>query len=438
MKVWLIGATNVGKSTLFNRLIRSQRSIVTDIAGTTRDFVTEPVDLGGIMISVSDSPGLDNFNEELTYIQKLVETCDHLLFVIDHKTGISPKEQEIVRLVRKYGKEDVTTLVVNKADKWMRDEEQEVAKAEYWSLGLSSIVMVSAKNGSNLEELEEMLYMIVTTHSYKKVQSKHELIVSFVGRPNVGKSTLLNTFVKETVSKVSETPGTTLDYITSQVSYGQTVFKLVDTAGIRRQSKIHGLEKIALSKTLKMLEYYKPITVLMRDGTEDIAKQDMHLVGELISMGLPIVIAVNKIDELTVAAIERLKKWIPEIMEFARWIPVVFISAQDGKNLDGLMRAVKKLHTLRNQKISTNNLNTAVLQAQTISPAKFPKNKICKIRYLTQVEAHCPTFVCFVNNVTKLNFSLTRWLENVLRKNFGFEGVPIRIEFRGTKEKEER
>jgi len=260
------------------------------------------------MISVSDSPGLDNFNEELTYIQKLVETCDHLLFVIDHKTGISPKEQEIVRLVRKYGKEDVTTLVVNKADKWMRDEEQEVAKAEYWSLGLSSIVMVSAKNGSNLEELEEMLYMIVTTHSYKKVQSKHELIVSFVGRPNVGKSTLLNTFVKETVSKVSETPGTTLDYITSQVSYGQTVFKLVDTAGIRRQSKIHGLEKIALSKTLKMLEYYKPITVLMRDGTEDIAKQDMHLVGELISMGLPIVIAVNKIDELTVAAIERLKK----------------------------------------------------------------------------------------------------------------------------------
>ncbi len=210
----------------------------------------------------------------------------------------------------------------------MRDAEQELAKAEYRSLGLGTVILLSAKSGANMEELEEMLYMIATTHSYKKVQSKHEMIVSFVGRPNVGKSTLLNTFVKSDVSKVSDKPGTTLDYITSQVSYGQTVFKLVDTAGIRRQSKIAGLEKIALSKTLKMLEYYKPVTVLMRDGTEDFAKQDVHLVGELISMGLPLVIAINKIDNLNTAQLDRLKKGMPELMRFASWIPVCFISAQ--------------------------------------------------------------------------------------------------------------
>lgn len=438
MKVGLIGATNVGKSTLFNRIIRNQRSIITDIAGTTRDIVTEPVDLGGVMISVSDSPGLDNFYEELVYIQKLIESCDLLLFVVDFKVGVWPKEQEIMKLVRKFEKEDNTIVVVNKADKWMREEEMEIAKAEYWALGIQTVLMISAKNGANLDELEELLHINATSHSYKKIQAKHELVISFVGRPNVGKSTLLNTFVKEEVSKVSEKPGTTLDYISSQVSYGQTVFKLVDTAGIRRQSKIVGLEKIALSKTLKMLEYQKPITILLRDGTDDFAKQDLHLVGELIKMWLPIIIAINKIDLLNEAQLDRLKKGMPELMRFAPRIPVIFISGKEGKHLDNLMKQVKKIHELRNLKVSTNRLNTEVLTAQTTNPPKFPRNKICKIRYLTQIEADTTTFVCFVNNTEKLNFSLTRWLENVLRRNFGFEWLPIRIDFRGTKEKEER
>lgn len=235
-------------------------------------------------VQVSDSPGLDNFYEELSYIRRIIEQSDYLLFVIDHQTGIGPKEQEIIALIRKYGREDQTLLVINKVDKRMREADKEVAVADYRTLGLGSLLMISAKNGANLDELEEFLYMVASSGSYKKVNAKHEMIVSFIGKPNVGKSTLLNTFAKADVSKVSPIPGTTLDYVSEHISYGDTVFKLVDTAGIRRQVKIHGLEKIALAKTLKMLAYYKPITVLMRDATEEISKQDLHLVGELIKM----------------------------------------------------------------------------------------------------------------------------------------------------------
>jgi GTP-binding protein len=438
MKLGLIGATNVGKSTLFNRLIGTHRAIVTDIAGTTRDIITDNTEFGGVTVQVSDSPGLDNFSEELSFINKIIKNSDYLLFVVDFNIGIGPKELEIIQLIRKSGMEDQTLLVINKADKWMREADKDVALAEYWSLGLASLVMISAKNGANIDELEEMLFLIVTTHSYKKIDPKHEMIVTFVGKPNVGKSTLLNTFAKASLSKVSDVPGTTLDYISEQVSYGDTVFKLVDTAGIRKFTKTQGLEKIAYAKTIKMLEYYKPITILLRDSTEEISKQDLHLVGELIGMGLPIIIARNKIDAINEDQIERLKKGTPEMMNFARWIPTCYISGKQGKHLDNLMKLVKKVHDFRTIKISTNSLNTTVLNAQTISPAKFPKNKICKIRYITQVEGHQPSFVCFVNNAEKLNFSLARWLDNVLRRTYGFDGVPLKIDFRGKKEKEER
>ncbi|HMY80759.1 MAG TPA: ribosome biogenesis GTPase Der [Candidatus Absconditabacterales bacterium] len=430
MKLGLIGATNVGKSTLFNRLIGTHRSIVTDIAGTTRDIVTEIIDMGHSMVSVSDSPGLDHFDEEMIYIRKLIADSDYLLFVIDYTIGLTAKEYDIIHEIRKAGREDQTLLVINKADKWMTQDQKEIIMSEYWALGLASIIMISAKNGAHLDELEDMIAGIAASGSYKKVYPKHELIVSFVGKPNVGKSTLINTFAKSSISKVSDVPGTTLDYVTQEISYGDTIFKLVDTAGIRKQSKIHGLEKIALEKTLKMLAYYKPIVVLMRDALEGVSKQDLHLVGELISMGLPIIIARNKIDECSASELKRLQDGMPELMRFAHWIPVCYISGQEGKHLDNLIKTIKKVHTNRSTKVSTNMLNTIVLNAQATSPAKFSKNKICKIRYITQIEGHQPSFICFLNNHEKMNFAMARWLDNVLRKNIDFTGVPLNIDFR--------
>lgn len=438
MKVGLIGATNVGKSSLFNRLVWSHRAIVTDIAGTTRDIITETYDLNGHTIQIADSPGLDTFSDELIYIRSIIQDSDYLLFVVDYHTGLWPKEQEIVWLIRKYGKQDQTLLVINKVDKWMRETDKEIMSSEYWSLWLGSMVMISAKNGANLDELEEILYGIVTTHSFKRIDSKHELIVTFMGKPNVGKSTLLNTFTRSSVSNVSDQPGTTLDYISETLSYGDTIFKMIDTAWIRKSNKPFGLEKIANSKTLTMLSYNKPIVVLIRDAVDWVTKQDLHLVSELIGLWLPIIIARNKIDQLTPIELERIKKWTPELMQFARWIPICYISAQQGKHLDNLVKVIKKVHANRSVRLSTHTLNTAVLNAQVQSPAKFPKNKICKIRYITQIEWEQPTFVCFVNSMEKMNFSLARWLDNVLRRSFDFAGVPIKIDFRWSKDKKEQ
>lgn len=174
--------------------------------------------------------------------------------------------------------EDQCMLVINKVDKRMSESDKEIAASPYRELGLWNILMMSAKNGANFNELEEVIYMIANSQSYKKYDPKYELIVSFVWRPNVGKSTLLNTFAKADVSKVSDKPWTTLDYISEEVSYGKTIFKLVDTAWIRKQTRIEWLEKIALAKTLKMLAYYKPIVVLMWDAVEWPTKQDLHLV----------------------------------------------------------------------------------------------------------------------------------------------------------------
>lgn len=438
MKLWLVWATNVGKSTLFNRLVWSHRSIVTDIAWTTRDIVSDTMMIGDLPIQVFDSPWLNSFYEEIDFIRKIIEQSDYLLFVVDYETGLWPKEQEIIWLIRKNGMEEQTLLVINKVDKWMREADKEVAAASYWELGLGDLIMISAKNGANTDELEEMIFMVSNSGSYKKFDPRHELIVSFVWRPNVGKSTLLNTFAKADISRVSDKPGTTLDYISEQVSYGDTMFKLVDTAGIRKYTKIEWLEKIALAKTLKMLAYYKPITVLMRDAVEWPTKQDLHLVWQLIELGLPIIVARNKIDQLNAEELERIKKGTPEMLRFARWIPVCYISGISGKHLDNLMKQIKKVHAFRSLKLSTHSLNTAVLNAQTLSPAKFPKNKICKIRYITQIDGNQPTFVCFVNNAEKMNFSLARWLDNVLRKNFDFSGVPLRVDFRGKKNKDDK
>jgi len=438
MKLGLIGATNVGKSSLFNRLVWSHRAIVTDIAWTTRDIITEQYEFNGHTIEISDSPGLDRFSDELVYIRKIIEDSDYLLFVVDYIVWLWPKEEEIIWLIRKYGKQDQTLLVINKVDKRMREADKDIMVSDYRSLWLWSLVMISAKNGANIDELEEILYGVISTHSFKKINANHELIVTFVGKPNVGKSTLLNTFTKSPVSNVSDQPGTTLDYLSEVVSYGDTMFKLIDTAWIRKSNKPHGLEKIANSKTLTMLAYHKPIVVLIRDAIDGVTKQDLHLVSELIWLWLPIIIARNKIDQLTTKELERLKKGTPEMMQFARRIPICYISGQEWKHLDVLIKTIKKVHTNRSLKLSTHSLNTVVLNAQAQSPAKFPKNKICKIRYITQIAWEQPTFVCFVNSMEKMNFSLARRLDNVLRRSFDFTWVPIKIDFRWSKEPKEK
>ncbi len=431
MKIWLIWSTNVGKSTIFNRLIGTHRAIVTDIAGTTRDIIQEKTLFGDIEVIVSDSPWLDNFDEELVYISTIIKDSDLLLFVVDNHIWLGSKELQILDLIRKEKMVGDTILVVNKCDKWLQPYEQEILIGQYLTSGISNIVLTSAKLGHWFEELEHEITSFYNNWSYRKTPAMdQDISFAIIWRPNTGKSTLLNTMVRQDLSKTSSIPGTTLDYIQSRFSYGDKIYKIIDTAGIRRKSKLAGLESIAFAKTKKMLERHKPIVVVLLDGAEWITNQDQALVSKIIKLWLPVLIAINKIDLLSKDELERLKKSTKAIFAFASWIPIIYISWQNKLHLDNLMKHITKVHSNLNQKIPTNIINRVISSAWLTNPPKFPKNKICKVKYTTQIEQLPPTFLVFVNDMSKMNFSLNRWLENVLRKNFVLDGVSIKIEYR--------
>lgn len=431
MKIWLIWSTNVGKSTIFNRLIWTQRAIITDIAGTTRDIISEKTTLSNIDMLISDSPWLDNFDEELIYIESIIKSNDLLLFVIDNHIGLGPKELQILDILRKEKKIVHTILVVNKCDKWLQPYEQDILVWQYSKSSIKDIILVSAKLWHGLEELQDQIMLFHNKRSYKSLSELDQNIsFAIVGRPNTGKSTLLNTITRQELSKTSSIPGTTLDYVQAKFSYGDKIYKIIDTAGIRRKSKLMWLESIAFAKTKKMLEYYRPIVVVLLDGSEWITNQDQSLVSKIIKLGLPVMIAINKIDLLTKQELERLKKSAQSIFTFASWIPIVYMSGQNKLHLDNLMKQIYKIHSNLNQKIPTSVLNRVISSARLTNPPKFPKNKICKIKYVTQTDQLPPTFLIFVNDMDKMNFSLSRRVENILRKNFVLEGVSIKLEYR--------
>lgn len=431
MKIWLIWSTNVGKSTMFNRLIGTHRAIITDIAGTTRDIIKEKTKIWDIDVIVSDSPWLDNFDEEIVYITSIIKDSDLILFVIDNHIWLGPKELQILDIIRKEKRVNDVILIANKCDKRLQPYEQDILIGQYSSSGIHHIALTSAKLGHGFDELEYEIMSFYNTGSYKKAPPMdQDISFAIIGRPNTGKSTLLNTITKQSLSKVSDIPGTTLDYIQSQFSYGDTIYKIIDTAGIRRKSKLAWLESIAFAKTKKMLEYYKPIVVILLDWSEWIANQDQALVSKIIKLWLPILIAINKIDLLSKDELERLKKQAKSIFTFASRVPIIYISWQDKLHLDNLIKHISKVHSNLNQKIPTNVLNRVISSAWLTNPPKFPKNKVCKIKYTTQIEQLPPTFLAFVNDMSKMNFSLNRRLENVLRKNFVLDGVSIKIEYR--------
>lgn len=431
MKIWLIWSTNVGKSTMFNRLIWTHRAIVTDIAGTTRDIIKEKTKIWDIEVVISDSPWLDNFDEELIYIDAIIKDSELILFVVDNHVWLGPKELQILDIIRKEKKIQNSILIVNKCDKWLQPYEQDILMGQYASSGIHDIVLTSAKLGHGFDELEYAIISYYQSGSYKKIPSvDQDISFAIVGRPNTGKSTLLNTITRQNLSKVSSVPGTTLDYIQSQFSYGDKIYKIIDTAGIRRKSKLAGLESIAFAKTKKMLERYKPIVVVLLDGSEWIANQDQALVSKIIKLWLPVLIAINKIDLLSKDELEKLKKLAKSIFTYAARVPIIYISWQDKLHLDNLIKHIYNVYTNLNQKIPTNVLNKVVSSAWLTNPPKFPKNKICKIKYLTQIEQLPPTFLVFINDMSKMNFSLNRRLENVLRRNFVLDGVSIKIEYK--------
>lgn len=436
MKVGLVGAVNVGKSTLFNRLIGQFRAIVTDIPGTTRDILSEKVDFAGMWpVEFLDSPWLLDFTLELQMIQRIIQESDFLLFVVDHEVGLWPKEHEIQSLILKHQKKLQTVLVVNKLSQVQLYQKYDESLADYFSLWFGQVVWISAKQGENIDVLQTVIQDFAWEH---KLESREKIIdpdihLAIVGRPNVGKSTLLNTLAGETVAKVEDFEGTTLDYNVTTINFWQQKMKLYDTMWLQRKSKTHGIEKIAHDKTFTMLRFIKPITILIVDAVEWLTRRDLAAFNQMTDLNLPIIIAVNKIDKIPAVKHKILLQKFRQQFGFSPFIPLVWISAMESQGIQTLLQSVGKIRKNWEQRISTSALNSVLHKALLVSPPRFPKNKACKLFYISQTDIKPARFLAFVNNSDNANFSYKKWIENAIRKVYPFEGVPFVVEFKSRK-----
>ena len=435
MKIWLVWATNVWKSTLFNRLIGQFRAIVTDIPGTTTDIIQHKVETDNWVYTFFDSPGLLDFTEELEYIEQIIKESDLLLFLIDDSVWITAKEHHILELIRKEKKQDCTLLIVNKLDIKRKESETEIAISDYYTLWLSSVIGVSAKKERNLSTIENQINSFYNKR--KKTHKDEEesvepfrIWLAILWKPNAGKSTLLNTLVWKPLAKVADVAWTTRDYVAGNFSRKGRDYVAYDTAGIKKRWKIHWIEKIAYDKTKAMLEFVRPVVIFMVDCTQWITHRDMTLLQEVHQLALPMIFVLNKVDQVNPKAIDAMIKNTQTYLEFAKYLPIVPMVAIKWEWIDDVMKFVSILQKENTKRIATRDLNEALQHEMIQRPPRFPKNKICKILYATEIAVDAPTFIVFVNHKARANFAFKKWVENSIRKNFGFIGVPIVIKYR--------
>lgn len=444
LQIWLVGATNVWKSTLFNRLIWQFRAIVTDIPGTTRDILYHKTiidELGDVIFA--DSPWLE-FKEEREFIKDIVDRSDVLLFVIDDSIWVTAKEQHILEYIRKQNKTKQTLLIINKLDIKRREVETDMALSEYHQLWFNKIIWVSAKKKRNLIELQDELLQISRKYvrdidpeneEAKRVAAhkKSWISLAIMWKPNVWKSTLLNTLAKKKLAKVENVSWTTRDYLIWDFFYEEKQYTVYDTAGLRKKWRMHVIEKIAYKKTIDMLKYIRPITLFLIDSVEDISHRDMTLLEEINNLWLSIIVWLNKTDLLTKDEIETSMKKIQAYLNFAKYIPIIPMIATTWKWIKDVMKMIRIADKETKKRVSTNELNNIISKEFLTRPPRFPKNKICKLMYITQTEIDAPTFTVFVNNKDRANFAFKKWIDNSIRKHFWFIATPLVIKFRSEK-----
>jgi GTP-binding protein len=421
----IIGRPNVGKSTLFNRLIGKRRSIVTDEPGITRDRIYGTVRWSGQSFEIVDTGGMLP-GDETEIPRKIVEQAqiaiDHaslILFVLDGRTAISAPDQELARLLRKTGK--TVLLVVNKID----SGKQSGDIADFFSLGFPDVFPVSAEHGRGITELLDQI--AITMPEEEETEEKPgEIRVSIIGRPNVGKSTLLNRLTGEDRSMVSPVAGTTRDAVDSLFEADGTIFRFVDTAGIRRKGKTElKAEKLSVVMARRHMEE-SDVALLVIDGPQGITALDAHIGGYAHEAHRSVIIVVNKWDlvQKSHRITADFEQDIREKLKFLAFAPIVFISAKTGQRVQKLYGVIKEVYAGRFQRVATSELND-LFRPETFGRGGLPAD--VKIRYIAQVKTNPPTFVMFSNKLSKLHFSFERFVENRIRQRFPFTGTPIII-----------
>lgn len=445
--VALVGRPNVGKSTLFNRLTGERLAIVDEIPGTTRDRLLSDADWSGYDFYVMDTGGIDPSQAKgqaplsigsRDYIRQIreqaelaIEESDVILFVVDGQTGVTPADQEIADILRRSQRSvdgafyPPILLVVNKAE----SAKIRQSAMEFYELGMGEPHAVSAMHGTGTGDMLDEVVKHFAAMGDGDEEAEDSVKIAIVGKPNAGKSSLLNKIVGQERAIVSDIPGTTRDAVDTQLTYNELPITLIDTAGIRKRGKVSpGVEKYSVIRSMKAIERAE-VAILVIDATTSITAQDTHIAGYIKDAWKSAIVVVNKWDlvEKDAYTINAYTDHIRQELNFMDYVPMVFISALTGQRVDKVLPLALQVQEERLVRLTTSQINKIIQRAQDMHPAPSRTGKALRIYYGTQVRSDPPTFMLYVNSPELAHFTYLRYIENQIRKDYPFIGTPIRL-----------
>lgn len=430
--VAIIGRPNVGKSTLFNRVSERKKAIVIDLPGATRDRNYADADWMGRTFTLVDTGGFEPISDEKILVQMreqttlAIEEADIIIFLLDGKEGLTPADEEITRILRRSGKPVLYTI--NKVD----NPDKYTAQGEFYRLGVDRLFLLSAEHGLGVDDvMDEVVAMLPSAEAGEEPEER--IGIAVVGRPNVGKSSLVNKILGYERVIVNPMPGTTRDPIDTPFEYNEKKYRLIDTAGIRRKSRISlSLEKYTIVEAMKVLDRCD-VALILVDPVEGITDQDVRIAGLAFEKGVICILVVNKWDlvEKDNSTTGIYVRKLHDSLKFLDFAPIVFISALTGQRVFRLFEVIAQAHEQYTKRIKTSELNTAVREILAANPPpRLQGGRAHNFSYVTQTSVKPPNFVFFVKDPRAVHFSYERYLVNQLRERFNFSMVPIRVRFR--------
>ena len=427
--VAIVGRPNTGKSTLLNRIVKRPVAITEDLPGTTRDRNMADVNWRGVEFTLVDTGGLEiKPNTAIargvkTQVENAISEASVIVDVVDVITGVTPADLEIADVLRRSNKSIL--LAANKADNAKRETEA----LEFYELGLGEPLAISAHHSRGIAELLDKIIELLPAEPQAKVMNEN-INVAIVGRPNVGKSMLLNALVGEERVIVDDAPGTTRDAVDTLFDFKGQNMLLIDTAGIRRRGRVKaGVEQYSVVRSFRAIDR-ADVVLLILDATELVTTQDTHIAGYIQDAAKGIIIIINKWDLVENKDTIVWDKSIKNEFKFASYAPILYTSAKTGQGVNKIMPQVSQVYRERLKRLPTAAVNNVIQQAVAAHNRPTSQGKQLKIYYATQAEANPPTFVFFTNDAKLVHFSYKRFLENQLRQAFGFTGTPLRLTFK--------
>ncbi len=425
--VALVGRPNVGKSTLFNKIVGKKISIIEDTPGVTRDRIYSEVSYGNFKFNLIDTGGIDisngNFNDEIRIqVEIAIDESDVIIFLVDGIDGLNQNDYVVRDMLRKSGKRVI--VAINKTDNKLSLEH----KYDFYELGFKDYVEISGEHSRGVNELLDLVVSEFTEYIEEKTDPRVKF--SIIGRPNVGKSSLVNALLGEERVIVSDIAGTTRDSTDSVLKYHNEEYVVIDTAGIRKHGKIYeNIEKYSLLRSMKAIDR-SDICILVIDSISGITSLDKNIIGMALDAGKGLIMVVNKWDVKNELNMSEYEKLIRAEFQFLSYVPVVFVSAKEKKRIHLIMEEVVKVSLSIKKEIKTNVLNDVINDAYILNPPPSYKGKRLKIYFVNQEGIKPPKFIFHVNNKGLVHFSYYRYLENKIRESFDFYGTPIILKFK--------